>query len=335
MQKVVVGLIGYGYWGPNLVRNFFNLDSCIVKTVVDVKRDRLDLFKKHYPSVQISAKPERLFKDKSIEAIIIATPISTHFLLAKKALTSGKHVLVEKPMASSFEDAKYLVYLANKKKKILMVDHTFIYTDAVQKIKRIIDSKIVGKVNYFDSTRTNLGLFQKDVNVLWDLAAHDISILLYLVDGKPETVWATGISHTQNGIENIAFVTLRYKSGLIAHFNCSWSSPVKIRLTLIGGTKKMIVYNDVEPTEKIKIYDSGYKLKKTKSEILIDYRVGDIQIPKIELHEGLAQMAVDFIEAIKTGKKPISDASHGLEVVKILTLAQESMRQKGQAVSYL
>jgi len=332
---IKIGIIGYGYWGPNLVRNFFNLNSCAVSEVADTRVERLKLLKKNYPSIKITTDVNDIFDDKSIDAVVIAVPISSHFKLAKRALEKGKHVLVEKPMTSSLKNSLILIDLAKKKKKVLMVDHTFLYTDAVQKIKKFIDNGELGKINYFDSTRINLGLFQKDVNVLWDLAAHDVSILLYLISEKPQTVLATGVSHTKNKIENIAFMTLKYKSGLIAHFDCSWSSPVKVRQTLIGGSKKMIVYNDVEPSEKIKIYDSGYQLKKNKSDVLIDYRTGDIQIPKIELKEGLSSMAADFLNAVKTGKKPISDSQLGLEVVKILTLADWSMKQGGKPVKYI
>jgi predicted dehydrogenase len=332
---IKIGIIGYGYWGPNLVRNFFNLNSCAVSEVADTRVERLKLLKKNYPSIKITTDVNDIFDDKSIDAVVIAVPISSHFKLAKRALEKGKHVLVEKPMTSSLKNSLILIDLAKKKKKVLMVDHTFLYTDAVQKIKKFIDNGELGKINYFDSTRINLGLFQKDVNVLWDLAAHDVSILLYLISEKPQTVLATGVSHTKNKIENIAFMTLKYKSGLIAHFDCSWSSPVKVRQTLIGGSKKMIVYNDVEPSEKIKIYDSGSQLKKNKSDVLIDYRTGDIQIPKIELKEGLSSMAADFLNAVKTGKKPISDSQLGLEVVKILTLADWSMKQGGKPVKYI
>lgn len=329
-----IAVIGYGYWGPNLVRNFFNTNNCEVVVVCDQRTDRLKLLQKNYPAIKITTKVSEVFNDKNVDAVVIAVPVSLHYQLAKKALEKDKHVLVEKPMTMSLTEAIKLVNLAHKQKKILMVDHTFVYTDAVQKIKKLIDSGVIGKINYFDSMRTNLGLFQKDVNVLWDLAAHDVSILLYWINEKPKTISATGISHTKNGIENIAFVTLKYKSGLIVHFNCSWSSPLKIRMTVIGGTKKMIVYNDVEPTEKIKIYDSGYNLHMKKEEVLIDYRTGDIHLPKIELKEGLSVMTTDFISAIRTGKKPISDANHGLEVVKILTLAQKSMRLGGKPIIF-
>jgi len=327
---VKLGVIGYGYWGPNLVRNFFELPNCQIETVADVDIQSLNKLKKYYPAIQATTKPEDILDNQEIDAVLIATPVSTHFVLAKKALQAGKHVLVEKPMTNSLKDASELVKLAKKTKKILMVDHTFLYTDAVQKIKKMIDAGKIGKITYFDSLRTNLGIFQQDVNVLWDLMAHDISIINYLTSERPISVTASGVSHTKNGIENIAFVVLKYKSGLVAHFNSSWSSPVKIRLILIGGTKKMIVYDDIEPTEKVKLYDSNYRVKflKDNKKLIVDYRTGDIYIPKIELKEGLRNMAEDFINAIIKKKEPISNANFGLEVVRILSLAEASIKQK-------
>ena len=331
-----IGVIGYGYWGPNLVRNFFENNSCEIKTVADFKPERLVSLKKQYPSIFTTTDAEEIFQDKNIEAVVIATPISTHYALAKKALEANKHVLVEKPLADSYQKGLKLVKLAKKKKKILMIDHTFLYTEAVQTIKRLIDNGELGKVNYFDSIRTNLGLFQTDANVLWDLAAHDIAILMYLITERPKSIQAGGVSHTKNGIENIGFITIKYASGLLAHFNSSWSSPVKIRLILIGGTKQMIVYNDVEPTEKIKVYDSGYKfiMGKDKRRTHIDYRIGDIYIPKVELKEALSNMVADFILAIRDNKKPVSDAVLGLKVVKTLSLADRSLKTGEKPVAY-
>jgi predicted dehydrogenase len=333
---IKIGVIGYGYWGPNLVRNFFENNSFEIKTVVDLSTDRLANLKKHYPSICTTTDHNDIFKDKEIDAVIIATPISTHYKLTKKALDCDKHVLVEKPLAHSYKEAIELVELARKRKKILMVDHTFLYTDAVQKIKSLIDKGEIGKVNYFDSTRTNLGLFQTDANVIWDLAAHDVSILTYLISEKPESIQASGVSHTKNGIENISFITVKYSSGLLAHFNSSWSSPVKIRRILIGATKKMIVYDDIEPTEKIKVYDSGYKFinDNDKKRISIDYRIGDIYIPKVELKEALSNLAADFLKAINTEHKPISSGTLGLQVVKILSLADQSMKKGGKPMKY-
>ncbi|HMU73846.1 MAG TPA: Gfo/Idh/MocA family oxidoreductase, partial [Ferruginibacter sp.] len=260
--------------------------------------------------------------------------VFTHFPLAQKALQNGKHVLLEKPMASSVQECNILIGLATQKNLLLMVDHTFLYTGAVEKIKELIDTNALGNVKYLDSTRINLGLFQPDINVLWDLAPHDLSILRYLHDETPYSVNATGISHTHNGIENIAFMTINYQSGFIAHLNCSWSSPVKVRMMLIGGDQKMIIYNDVEPTEKIKVYDTGYELKsdEDKNKILVDYRVGDIYVPKVNNKEALAQVASDFIGGILEKRTPRSSHHIGLDIVKMLEASEQSIKNKGAEV---
>ncbi len=329
-----IAIIGYGYWGPNLVRNFSSTADCNLHTVVDFRTERLAVVKRNHPAVKISNNTEDVFNNNEIDAVVIATPVFTHFELAKKALENGKHVLLEKPMTGSVAEAEELIELAGKYKKTLMVDHTFLYTGAVQKMKSMIDAGEIGNVKYFDSTRINLGLFQPDVNVLWDLAPHDISILNYLKNEKPYSVQATGISHTNNGIENIAYLTVNYSSDFIAHFNCSWTSPVKIRLLLLGGDKKMVVFNDLEPTEKIKIYDTGYshKTDEEKNKILVDYRAGDIYIPKVEAKEALAGMAADFVSAIINNTTPISNFQSGLDVIKILEASQQSIKNKGKEI---
>jgi predicted dehydrogenase len=329
-----VGIIGFGYWGPNLVRNFSNLNDTNVKTVADELPEKESAVFKLCPTAKFSLHADEVIEDSDIDAVIIATPISSHFRLAKKTLENGKHVLIEKPMTSSTDEAKELIELAARKKRILMVDHTYLYTGAVQRMKTLIDQGDIGNIKYFDSTRINLGLFQPDINVLWDLAPHDISILNYLVKEKPYSVQATGVSHTNNDIENIAYITVNYASGFIAHFSCSWTSPVKIRMMLIGGDKKMIVFNDLEPTEKIKIYDTGYdqKTDEEKKKFLIDYRTGDIYTPKIDTMEALLGMSRDFVSAIKHGSKPVSDCYSGLEVIKILEASQVSIKDKGKEV---
>lgn len=332
-----IGVIGYGYWGPNLVRNFVSLEGVKVKTVADLLKDRLQNLKKIYPSIIITTSIRDVFVDKTVDAVVVATPISTHYELTREALNHDKHVLVEKPMTFSSKQAKELIRLARKKNKILMVDHTFIYAPAVQKIKQLIDSYKLGKINYIDSTRINLGLVQKDANVLWDLATHDLSILCYLMNNRqPLTVQAIGTSQLKNGIENIAYLILKYKNGLIAHFNCSWSSPVKIRLMLVGGDKKMVVWNDLEPTEKVKIYDKGFLVRtdEEKHKILFGYREGDIFIPKIEVQEALHDMAQDFVRAIKTKTPPVSDGELGLLVVRILEGAQRSIKNHGKEIKW-
>lgn len=331
-----LAVIGYGYWGPNLVRNFFNTENSTVIIVADARRERLKIINGIFPTIHTTSNIEEIFKNELVDAVVIATPVSTHYALAKKALESGKHVLIEKPMTRSSFEAKELIDLANKQNKLLMVDHTFLYTGAVQKMKELIVNGDIGNINYFDSTRINLGLFQPDMNVLWDLAPHDISILNYLVDEEPYSVNATGVSHTKNGLENIAYMTINYKSGLIAHFNCSWSSPVKIRTTLVGGDKKMILYNDIEPTEKIKVYDTGYSVRtdEEKQKILVDYRAGDVFIPKLSMQEALAGMAKDFISSIENGSQPLSDCIRGMNVVKILEAAETSIKNKGKEVIF-
>ena len=329
-----LAIVGYGYWGPNLLRNFSALEGCSVKTLCDLNIDRLKLAQKSYPNLSITSSLDEVMKDASIDAIVVATPVFMHYEIASKALQAGKHVLIEKPMTASVEEAEKLIELAEKYKKVLMVDHTFLYTGAVQKIKELIVKEELGKIQYFDSTRVNLGLFQPDVNVLWDLAPHDISILQYLINEKPFSVQATGISHTSNDIENIGYLTVNYQSNFIAHFHCSWTSPVKIRQMLIGGDKKMVLFNDMEPTEKIKVYDTGYNFSsdEERNKILVDYRVGDIFIPKIQTKEALAGMAADFLKAISTGAEPISSSKSALAVVQILEAAQVSIKNKGKEV---
>jgi predicted dehydrogenase len=331
---IQIGIIGYGYWGPNLVRNFFNQSNCKIKTVADSRPYRLQLLSQSYPSIKAVQDADEIINDPEIDAVIIATPVFTHFPLAQKALLNGKHVLLEKPMASSVAECETLIELAIQKNLVLMVDHTFLYTGAVEKIKEIIDANTLGNIKYLDSTRINLGLFQADINVLWDLAPHDLSILRYIYNEKPHSVNVTGVSHTGNGIENIAFMTINYKSGFIAHLNFSWTSPVKVRMMLIGGDKKMIIYNDVEPTEKIKMYDTTYDLTtdEEKNQILVDYRVGDIFVPKVNNKEALASVASDFITSIRNSTPPRSSYNIGLDIVKILEASQKSIKNNGVEV---
>ena len=327
-------ILGFGYWGPNLVRNFNSVADCKVKYVCDFREERLSLVNKQYQNIITTKDFDEVLNDTEVDAVIIATPVFTHFELAKKALLKGKNVLLEKPMTSTSKEAYELFELAQKVNKLIMVDYTFLYTGAVQKMKQLIESGSIGNVKYFDSTRINLGLFQPDINVLWDLAPHDISILNYLIQETPYSVNATGVSHTNNGIENIAYLTVNYKSGFISHFNCSWTSPVKIRTMLIGGDQKMMLFNDLEPTEKIRVYDTGYNYKsdEEKRKILVDYRAGDVYIPKVDVKEALFGMASDFINAIKNNSKPVSDFESGLNVIKILEASQLSIKQNGKEI---
>lgn len=327
-------IIGYGYWGPNLVRNFSTTENSTVHTVADLRPERLAVVTKSYPNINVTTDIDSIWSNAEIDAVIIATPVFTHFELAKKALNAGKHVLLEKPMTDTVEHANELIELAAKNGKVLMVDHTFLYTSAVQKMKQLIDSGDIGQVKYFDSTRINLGLIQQDVNVLWDLAPHDISILDYLIPAKPKSVQATGVSHIHNGIENIAYLTVNYEHDFMAHFHCSWSSPLKMRMMLIGGDKKMIVFNDMEPTEKIRLYDTGHSIStdEEKRRVLVDYRIGDVFIPKLDLREALGGMAKDFISAMTKGTTPIANWESGLNTIKILEAAQISIKEKGRQV---
>lgn len=329
-----IGIIGFGYWGPNLVRNFSNQKEGKVLAVAEARVERHIQISKSYPEILIYRDTSDLINNLEVDAVVIATPVFSHYKLAKEALLAGKHVLLEKPMTSSVDESKELIDIAKRKNLVLMVDHTFLYTGAVQKMKELIDQKQLGKLHYFDSTRINLGLFQPDVNVLWDLAPHDISILNYLVDNKAYSVNATGVSHTKNGIENVAYMTINYEDDFIAHFNCSWTSPVKVRSTLIGGDSKMLVYNDLEPSEKIRIYDTGYNhtSDEEKNKIMVDYRTGDVFIPKLSTQEALYGVALDFIESILHSKEPLANSELGLEVVKVLEASQKSIKNKGKEI---
>ena len=329
-----VAVIGFGYWGPNLVRNFSTLPGVEVKAIVEAKSERQTAASRAYPKAQILSTPEPVFQDDSVDAVVIATPVATHFPLAKAALQRGKHVLVEKPLTSSSEEAAELLELARKNGRVLMVDHTFLYTGAIEKLKSMISSGELGVLQYFDSTRINLGLFQSDVNVLWDLAAHDLSILTYLHPEKPRSVHAVGQAHLASRKENIAYLSVQYESGMFAHFHCSWVSPVKIRKMLIGGDRKMVVYDDMEPSEKLKVYDTGFQERsdEARNQILVDYRTGDIHIPKLPMKEALAGLAEDFRRAVTEGTKPRSNAESGLEVVRILEAAERSLRERGKEI---
>jgi predicted dehydrogenase len=334
MANINVGVIGYGYWGPNIVRNFFSTTGCTVKAVADGRPERLAVLAKIFPTINGVSSADDILNDTTIDAVVIATPVFTHFELAKRAMLKGKHVLIEKPMTSTVAEADELIELAAKKGLTLMADHTFLYTGAVQKMKQLIEDKTIGTPQYFDSSRINLGLFQPDVNVIWDLAPHDLSILTYLVKENPVSINATGISHTKNGIENIAYMTVNYNSDFIAHFNVSWLSPVKVRQTLIGGDEKMIVYNDLEPSEKIRVYDTGYnhKTDEEKTKIMVDYRTGDVYIPKLNSQEALAGVAKDFVQSITNKTQPLANGCLGRQVVKILEASQQSIKANGKEV---
>ncbi len=328
---ISVGLIGFGYWGPNMARNVQENSDMQLKTICDQDADALGHARARYPGIKLTGRADDLFTDEQIDAIIIATPVSTHYDLASQALGAGKHVLVEKPMTDSVATATELMELAIRAGKILMVDHTFVYSPAVQTLKKIISSGDLGEILYYDSVRINLGLFQHDINVIWDLAPHDISIMNYTVGKQPLWVSAHGSSHVGNHLENVAYVTLGFEDDFLAHFHVNWLAPVKIRQTLIGGSRKMVVYNDMEPTEKIKIYDRGIDVIPQDGiyETLIQYRTGDIAVPHLDNREPLKIEMEHFVGCIQGGKVPWTDSIAGVQVVEVLAAAQESIKQNG------
>lgn len=325
-----IALVGYGYWGPNLLRNFSNIPGAEVVYCCDKDITRLKEARKKFPFVITTTNYEEILKDNDLSAVVIATPTKYHFELARLALEAGKDVLIEKPMTQKLKEAKDLILLANEKKRIIMVDHTFIFNEAVKKVKEIIESGDIGDVLYIDSTRTNLGLFQGDVNVVYDLAPHDFSIIQYLLNKAPKTVQATGKSH-YNKQEDVAYIMAEYSNGVTAHVHVSWLSPLKVRTMTVVGTKKMIVYDDMNFTEKIKIYDKGVKIEKTPAtmlqEVRVGYRSGDISIPNIPNtdREALSEMAKEFVDAITTRRKPLSDAELGKDIVNILEKTNKSI----------
>jgi predicted dehydrogenase len=331
-----VGVIGYGYWGPNLVRNIFEVPDTQVVAVSDMQPERLSQVKLRYPSVSVCTDHRDLLCDPTIDAIAIATPVRTHYELAMQALQSGKHVMVEKPMTSSSEEALRLIEEASRRKLVLMVDHTFVYTGAVRKIKAIVGSGNIGDILYYDSTRINLGLFQRDVDVIWDLAVHDLAIMDYILPSAPCAVAATGINHLFGGKANLAYITMFFDGNLIAHVNVNWLSPVKVRRTLLGGSKQMIVYDDMEPSEKVKVYDKGVRLNEGPESMykaLVAYRSGDMFAPQLDVAEALKVEIQHFADCIISGREPITDGVAGLRVVQILECASRSMKQRGGLVT--
>ena len=331
-----IGVIGYGYWGPNIVRNFSAANGSEVTMVCDMNQQTLKKVKKAYPQLNVTDNIDELIKNPEVDAIAIATPVFTHHDLAKKALEEGKSVFLEKPFTYTVAEAEDLVELAAKKNLKLMVDHTFLYTGAVRKIRQLIDDGVLGNLYYFDSVRVNLGLFQHDVNVVWDLAPHDISIMDYIIGEIPQAVIATGVGHFNRGLEDIAYLTFYYDHNIIAHINVNWLSPVKVRTTLIGGEKKMLVWNDLEPDEKIKIYDKGVKVKTKEGQynLLVDYRSGDMWAPKVEQTEALKLMAEKFVDYVKNGGTVVNDGIAGLNNVKMLEAANKSLNNKGE-ITYI
>lgn len=330
-----VGVVGYGYWGPNLVRNFAANPDTRVTMVCDRDGARLEKLRGLYPAIGLTTSSDDLIKDPQVDAVVIATPVDTHFPLALAALQAGKHVLVEKPIASSAEQARRLIDEAQKRGLVLAVDHTFVYTGAVRKMHELIRTDAFGPVRYYDSTRVNLGLFQHDVNVLWDLAVHDLSIMAYVLDQAPVAVSATGHSHIAGQPEYAAFLTVFFAGDMIAHINVNWLSPLKIRRTLVGGDRQMIVYDDLETTEKIKLYDKGITVTETPEQVhklLISYRTGDLWSPNLQQTEALAVEAAHFAACVMGNEKPLTGGEAGLAIVRILEAANQSLRARGAPV---
>ncbi len=333
---ISVGVIGLGYWGPNLVRNFTTHSGSQVLMVADLSAERRNAIKSRYPGVETTDDAQALIKDPRIDAVVVATPVHTHYDLSLEALKAGKHAWVEKPLASCSEEAQELAELAESRNLSLFVDHTFVYTKAVQKIKELIDVGRLGTLQYYDSVRINLGLFQSDVNVLWDLAVHDLAIMDYIIRRQPLAVSATGTSHVPGKPANMAYMTVYFKDSLLAHIHANWLAPVKIRRTLIGGDKQMIVYDDLEPSEKIKVYDKGISVESggpaRARELLIGYRAGDMWAPQLPRAEALQDGADEFLEAIEQGRQPLTDGRAGHRVVKLLEKADLSMKHCGEPV---
>jgi predicted dehydrogenase len=328
-----IGVLGYGYWGPQIVRNFHGAEDCQVAVVCDRSSEALRRVKQTYPSVAVTQDPSEVLTGTNVDAVAVVTPVWTHFELAESALKNGKHVFVEKPFTSTAVQAQRLIDLAIAKNLQIMVDHTFLFTGAVKKIRQLIREGALGSLYYYDSTRVNLGLFQHDINVIWDLAPHDLSIVDDLIKERPEYVIASGQRHL-NGFEDLAYITIHFGDKTIAHINVNWLSPVKVRTTLIGGEKKMLVWNDLDADEKIKVYDKGVDIKNGDSvrELLVSYRSGDMWAPKVERTEALAAETKYFVDCVSKNERPFNDGAAGLRIVRMLEAADQSMKQRGSPV---
>ncbi|OGW69832.1 MAG: hypothetical protein A2036_01315 [Omnitrophica bacterium GWA2_50_21] len=328
-----LGLIGFGYWGPNLFRNFSNLHGVQILRIADQNEIQLKALRHSYPNVDLSADYRKLLADDNIDAIVLATPVSTHFVMAKQALSAGKHVFVEKPLATSSRHCQALIRIAKKSNKILMVGHTFEYHPAVRKIGELIKSGSFGKLRYIDAVRVNLGRYQSDgKNVLWDLAPHDLSIILHWTGKMPTEVSARGKGFVKSSVEDVVFITLEFPDGALAHIHLSWLAPAKLRKMTIVGSKKMILYDDLENFEKIKIADRSAHLDPGSQRARVNYRLGDIVSPYVEYKEPLALECAHFVECIRDCRQPLTDAANGLRVVKIIEAASLSLKQNGRTV---
>jgi predicted dehydrogenase len=328
-----VGVIGYGYWGPNIVRNLNGLDSVRAEMVCDKSPEALARARKAHPGIRAVSDPAEILRSREIDAVAVITPVWTHYELAKKALENGKHIFVEKPFTSNSAQAEELIDLAARKKLTIMVDHTFLFTGAVRKIRELTEASALGDLYYYDSLRVNLGLFQHDVSVIWDLAPHDLSIMDHIIKGDPEAIVATGEKHL-NGVEDVAFMTIYFPRNVIAHINVNWLSPVKIRTTLIGGKKKMLVWNDLVADEKIRVYDKGVQIGSGEGirNLLVSYRTGDMWAPQVEQLEALHVELNYFSDCIMNHKTPFNDGHAGLRVVRMLEAAEASIQKRGELV---
>jgi predicted dehydrogenase len=336
MSAISVGIIGCGYWGPNLLRNFAENEAAELRWICDADEARLAAMARRYPAAQTTTDYQKLLAAPQLDAVAVATPVASHFQIAKESLLAGKHVLVEKPLTATAREAEELIDLAARNQRTLMVDHTFVYTGAVRKMKEIIAGGELGELLYFDSVRINLGLFQRDINVVWDLAPHDLSIMDYLIERQPDAVSAIGSCHIEQGIENIAYLLLHFPDDFIAHFHFNWLAPVKIRRTLIAGSRRMILYDDIEPTEKVRVYDKGVTTNRVESDreadyqTLVSYRTGDVWAPKLDSTEALRYVVAEYLDAIRDARRPLTDGESGLRVVRLLEAAQQSIKQGGQ-----
>lgn len=337
MKAINIGVIGCGYWGPNLIRNFVDNDSAQLRWICDTDERRMAEMSRRYPFAQPTNDYQKLVQDAELDAVAVVTPVATHFPIANEFLRAGKHVLLEKPLTATVKESEELIELAEKNGRRLMVDHTFVYTGAVRKMKEIVSSGELGDLLYFDSVRINLGLFQRDINVLWDLAPHDLSIMDYLIERQPAGLSAIGSCHIEAGIENIAYLIMKFADDFIAHFHFNWLAPVKIRHTLIAGSSKMILYDDIEPTEKVRVYDKGVTTNRNTDreanyQTLISYRTGDVWAPKLDATEALHYVVAEFIDSIRGRRHPMTDGEAGLRVVRLLEAAQTSIKCGGQFV---
>jgi len=329
-----VGVIGFGYWGPNIVRNFMGIKGVSVQSICDRDAGASQKAKTLYRHVYVSRDHKSILEAKAIDVVAVVTPVSTHFELAKRALENGKHVFIEKPFTQTMKEAETLIRLAEKNRLKIMVDHVFLFTGAVRKIKELLNKNALGDLYYYDSLRASLGLFRQDVNVIWDLAAHDFSIIDYAINNKPRAISAQGVDHMGRGRENIAYITIYFDNTLITHISVNWLSPVKVRTTLIGGQKKMLVWDDLQSDEKIKVYDKGVRVKDKEGRyrILVDYRSGDMWSPRVDPTEALKVELEYFVECILRNKTPINDGKAGLRVVRMLAVTDRSLRQEGKVI---